>query len=669
MPRHRGTLGSYQRGIAGVLFVLLAGLGLSAAALGTLYAVRATQEREVSLHAATHAQAGAWAGVEVLRLYLQSIDSDTLAALTANQKLSIQLGELNLDATLVSNELRSDETYRVTANIRNRDEAARAASVIQAVYSVTPGGSAQTDSSLPWPGVLNIYNDLNMSGGIEITGGESANFNVDGSVTMSSASVTGINSIKATGDISIGSGISVVTLYSNGNITLSGSANVTTASALGNISVSSGGSQGTLNANGNIVITNGSTSTANARGYITASSGGTHGTFTAGEYITLSNGTLGNANAVGNVTISSWPTLTNTRSEATVTCPSQWWTNYASILAGVSTSNCPTSNVTAPASVSVTPIDELEEFTLERPHVDAWQLQDSANYGFRYEDGHIVVDVANVSTIETGSYRIGKIKVSYNDKWGYLCSDLDSSGYCATECATITSGSCAGTGLANLHKICQGTWDGAECIAYSKGTWTLNGTSGSTVVAPGVLWFEGDLALQSGYFRNSIIATGDIATSGSDKVAAINWSGYSLTCENSTFSGLYPTNFCDLDSDSLIANSIGNIALLAGGYVDDTFSGGEISLGASTEIFGSVVAGDTLLTSGSSTVHGYVTAAGQGGGTSNDWTGKLLIDLEDMPDTYTPDDTPSTDDECEDDCDGSETTTEASASVLWTRYL
>ncbi len=93
-----------------------------------------------------------------------------------------------------------------------------------------------------------------------------------------------------------------------------------------------------------------------------------------------------------------------------------------------------------------------------------------------------------------------------------------------------------------------------------------------------------------------------------------------------------------------------------------------INLGASTEIFGSVIAGDTLLTGGSSTVHGYVTAAGLGNSTSNDWTGSLTIDLTNLPASYDPGGVPDMGN-CTSNCDGSSGSTAASAELLWSRYL
>ncbi|WP_314409509.1 hypothetical protein [Pseudomonas kuykendallii] len=737
-PQRTPRLPARQRGMATLMIILLAGLALTVTALGVTHAVRSAQDKQVTVHAATHAQAGAWTGVEVFRQYLKSINQASLEALAAGQAVSISLGDMALGAVIVQNTVTSGSTRRITANIRNQDAAARSTSVIQAVYQVTPGGATNTESGLPWSDVLNIYNDLNMSGGIGIRGYDNANFNVSGNVSLNNASITGIKTIKATGDISIGSAIAVTTLYSNGNIALTGSASATTASALGNITVASGGTQGTLNANGNITLSNGSTSTANALGWIKVSSGSNQGALNAAQTIAISNGGTTNvAAAVGNVSvtggsvnvINSEGDVTSTRNVAQINANgsvvaggsaatvikaignvtlndsgSKSVTTKGSVLVNagnlssvtaqqnltfngwgsasgrvggtvtkaeqynnnVNVSRQPGLVVDVPL-VDVVPMTPLTEFSLTQPQVDAYPLKSSANYAFTYDSGHIVVSVANISGIPAGSYRIGKIKTNYNDKWGYLCSDIDGSGYCRTECATVTNGSCSGVGVASARKICQGTWDGAECIAYSNGTWTLNGQSDNTVIAPGVLWLKGNLALQSGFFRNSIIATGNITTSGSDKVSAINYSGYTLTCQNNTFSGLYPVNYCGTDG-ALIGNPVGNIGLLAGGYINGAYSGGIINLGASTEVFGSVIAGDTLLTSGNSTVHGYVTAAGLGSSTSNDWGGSLTIDLTNLPAGYNPGGIPDMDN-CTSNCDGGHGSAAASAELLWSRYL
>lgn len=117
----------------------------------------------------------------------------------------------------------------------------------------------------------------------------------------------------------------------------------------------------------------------------------------------------------------------------------------------------------------------------------------------------------------------------------------------------------------------------------------------------------------------------------------------------------------------MVANSLGNIALLAGGYVGSTFSGGTIKLGASTEIFGSIVAGDQFSTSGNTTTHGYITAAALGTATQHTWEGSLHMDLTGLPAGYDPGDTPINGGDEDEEC--TDTSCTSQASVLWTRYL
>lgn len=717
-----------QRGMATILIILLAGLALTVTALGIVHAVRGAQDKQITVHAATHAQAGAWAGVEVFRLYLQQIDQSTLEALSAGQEISIAIGGMALNATIVPNTVPSGSSaHQITANIRNQDSAARSTAVIQAVYAVTPGSTnAPPNCELPpWNDVLNIYNNLNMTGGITILGGDLANFNVDGSVNLGSASITGIKTLKATGGISIGSSISVDELYSNGNISLTGSAKVLSASALGNITANSSASQGVLNANGNIIISNGSVATANALGFITASSGGTHGTFTAAETISISNGTTAqanaqgnvtltggsattvnsesnvssnrqvatinangsvtalspaNINAAGNVTLNGWASA-NVKSKGSVTINSgslssvlasgnltfKGWGSAAGTIGGTLIKEQPNNSsvnvnvqpglIVEVPTVDVVPMAPLSAFTLTRPRVDAYGLKASANYVFQRENGRMKVTVRNINGIADGDYYIGRYQVQDNDRVDYLCKEVNSSGLCTSP-----------TSHAETRTICQGNSNQNACFSYANDTWSVTGKN----LAPGVMWFESNLSLGSGNFYNTFIATGNIDTSGAHTTTAVNYAGYDIIClnqypQNATtrFAGLYPTNFCNQTNTSLIGNSIGNIALLAGGYQGETFSGGRIELGASSRIYGSVIAGDLLLTGGNTTISGYVTAAGQGSGTSNIWDGSTTIDLRNLPSSYNPGGIP----DMEEGCPAPPPPTLPEAKVMWSRYL
>ncbi|MNO43259.1 hypothetical protein D3C76_334760 [compost metagenome] len=666
MPRSRFSAPpSRQRGMATILIVLLAGLALTATALGVMHAVRGAQQKHVAVHAATHAQAGAWAGVEILRQYFEQLDPAELNALEVNDEISIQVGNRELHAAIVELQApaqgSSDKRYSVTANLRNQDDAARATSTIQAVFAVTPGGSGQPSPGEPWDNVIDISGNLDMRGNIDVKGGDRAHFNVDGNVKLNNAAITGIKTLRATGDIEIGSAIQIEELFSNGNISLSGAASVLKASALGNITINSGGgSQGVLNANGNIVISNGSVGTANALGLINASSGGSHGTLTAVRTITISNGTTASANAVGSITVNNWPTVRTLSSQADVQCPSANWNNFDSIAAGGQARNCPAApaKIRAPTSVSIALMAPLQPFTPPKPHVDAYELKDSANYVFEYRNGQILVSVRNINGISDGSYRLGKSRTNSN-WWGYLCKELDGDGFC----------------LVPLRKVTRGTWDGDQNISYSNGKWKLTGDAGDNspaVFAPGALWFQGDVELASGKFRNTILATGNISTSGNHRTWSVNYAGYAETCNSSYYNGLYPNDFCDRATQKLKSNSLGNVALLAGGYVGNTFSGGDIELGPSSKIYGSVVAGNWLQTGGSTLISGYITVARQGDSSgSNSWGGSTTIDLQNLPPSFDPGGIPDMDGNppCQDNCEPDDTEQPGQATLQWSRYL
>ncbi|KAF1066902.1 MAG: hypothetical protein GAK45_01806 [Pseudomonas citronellolis] len=654
-----------QRGVATVLIVLVTALALGALALMLLMGVRGNQERQVMVHASTHSQAGAWSGVELFRRYFQSLSSEQLSALqVSTTPIRATLGDNALSATLVALQAptsgSTDKAYSLTVDIDNQEAAAQAASIIRVVYSVTPGGAATTSDD--FDGTVTIRNDLKMTGGIEIRGGESAKINVDGSATLSSASIVGLKTLKATGDVYLGSNISVEEVFANGTLTLTGSATTLKGSSLGNLTYSSGGSSGVLSTNGDLTISNGSVTTGNALGNIVVSSGFSQGTLTAGKTISISNGSTQVANAVGNITLSSWQTIGQISSQATVTCTSVYWTSFTRIRA-LATSNCPTSTaVQAPVSVSISLMTPLEAFTVPKPKVDAYELKDMANYVFEAVGSKLRVTVKSVNGLADGVYYLGNYSWQSNRAWqDFLCQEVDSNRNCTLPVKPDSS----------LRTICQGFSQSNACFSYdsASNTWSISGKN----LAPGVMWFEGNLAIQNGNYYDTFLATRGISTGGSTTVGALNYMGYSVVCglnypanATSEFAGLYPSNLCDTSSKAMVSNSIGNIALLAGGYVDGTFQGGTINLGASNEIYGSVVAGDLLLTSGSSTVHGYVTAAGQGTGTVNNWSGSTIIDLRNLPSGYDPGDIPSMDDSCESDCDSA---SESSATVKWVRYL
>lgn len=617
-----------QRGMFTIATVLLIGLSVMISVLSVMYAVRALGQRQVAVHASTHAQAGAWAALDVVKQYLEQ---QVLAGQRVDQlsPATFDLGTNTISIAWGSAQVISPTVSRITSTITSTNAPAKAASVVEAVFDVQQGASETQAPTIDLPGVVTIHNDLDMRGGLNFKGGENARLIVEGHANLTSASITGLYSLRATDDITIGSGISVQEVFSNGKLVLMGSGAVTTGAALGDISVQSAASQGVLRTNGNLTIANGAVAKGDALGWIKTSSGGSQGVLTSGGDTTVSNGSVSRVDAAGNLMITSWPTVKVANSRGVITCPSQWWSNYET-LAAQSAVNCPQRNILVPGNVSIKLPSPLTAFKIDREKVDAYLLKDSANYVFEREGNLTRVTVQNVHGITDGSYYLGSYPYQNGRGWqDFLCASVNANGVCTLP----ESPSYA------LKTVCQGFSTSNSCISYSRGVWTISGRS----LAPGVMFFKGDLNASTGTYYNTFIATGNIATSGAHKTYAMNFSGYSAICRSlypsgssADFKDLYPTNYCDQTSETLKPNAVGNAAFVAGGFEQEIFSGGNISLGASTEVFGSVIAGDVLETSGSTIIHGFILAAGQGKTSPNTWNGSTTIDLRNLPKGYTP---------------------------------
>ena len=689
-----------QRGMATILIIVLTGMALTVTALGVMYSVRTSQEHQVTVHAATHSQSGVWAAAKALGLYLERLDEIALIAFNQDNPLEFYINNNPVVAKVFP--LTNAPQRHIRAEISYTDIAAKSTSILEVVYNIPLNGGSKGDELDQKLDATLYFKDLDLSGSIDVKGGDTAIFNVEGDAKLDSASIIGIKTINAGGDITLGSGIKVDNLYANGNITLTGSANVLTASSLKNITIKSSGTKGVLSANENIIITNGSVSAANALGFIEASSGGgNHGTFTAGKTITIKGGgeniveasakgnmlldggsadivntesdisgkqkiTTINANgsviasepsqvnAIGNVTINGWgnPSITskgsviintgdlkNIRASGNLTF--KGWGSAAGKIGGALSKEEEGNNnvkvtVTPGLNVDVQPVkvllmEKLSKLSFASPKIDAQSLKESANYIFQAEGRKMKVSVRNINSIPNGDYYIGKYSAQSNDRVDYLCKEVNNSGVCT-----------APSSYTETQTICQGYSNQNPCFSFSDGAWGVTGKN----LAPGIMWFEGNLALTNGGFYNTFIASGNIKTSGGHATTAINYAGYETVClnrypknKNARFGTLYPKNLCG--STELINSSIGNIALLAGGYVGTTFEGGAISVGASSEILGSVIAGDYLNTSGSTTIRGYVLAAGQGSGTTSPLSGSTTIDLRNLPPSYAPSEIPN----------------------------
>lgn len=584
---------------------------------------------------------------------------------------------------------------------------------------------------------INIHRDLSLTGSITVKGGESAVFNVDGNATVDSASITGIDTLRTTGDATIGSNIHVRNIHSNGNVVLRGSASGTQVRARGNVTVSGGSSPVAIRANGRVSFSGGSGDLVESKTGVTVTGGGVNISSVRSEGPVNWTGGGGGANRVhanGQVDYSGGNRGTSLRTRGALSLPAgevdevvangrvrhaaygkvgaitamgdvemskagagrvrtqgttritgyggvgglegqgdldvSGWVAVSGTIGGQIRGDGRNSvvgsvKVVPGYTVPITPVeqvvvDEVPEVVMPSARVDAWPLRELANYVFEVVDGRRQVTVASVSGIPDGRYVLA-IRLDNNRRYpDWLCRPGDVKGEVCT---------------APVATICQGHSPQNGCVAGSGRNWELNGKS----LARGVAWFDGDLVLGNGVYVNTFIATGNIRTSGSHRTLSPNYAGYEVSCANATPSGgsaapdfkdLVPRNLCDTDARAMTGAPLGNIAYLAGGHAPSGggFSGGDISVGASTRADGSVLAGNVLTTGGNTTVSGAIVSAAQGGGSNVAMGGSTTLDLTGGSDAYEPGQLPCGLVDCEDTSPGSDPTARRTR-VLWTRYL
>ena len=482
---------------------------------------------------------------------------------------------------------------------------------VQRMLHLSRGGGGGTTSA------LTLIGDLDLGGSVTILGGQAAAFTVDGNITMN-GSINGIDSLRSTGTITIKGNQTLNNLQANGNIDIQ-NGTYQTIKTMGDIAMSGNAVASFVKANGSGTFGNQNVAAAEIIGNVNINNGGTSmGSLkTQGNLSSSTSGTVGPVQAQGNLTISGWGgTMTAT-------------------IGGSASYNKGNTNikVTQISGLQV-PIEPVTEVKASQGRIDAYDYRSQANYAFTLDSSNnIVVTVKNVSGLADGDYRIGN---NSNNHHNYLCQTVDNKGVCSSGQPMV--------------KFCSGYSDYNDCLSVDKkGVWSLNGTT----MAPGILWFEGEITAGNGTYYNTIIATGDIRTSGSHVLYAPNYAGYSPVCANTGFPTLRPVNLCDVGNSKLLSPSTANIAYLSGAYKNGSYVGGNITLGASNHVYGSVIAGNQLDTGGRTTVHGYVSAGRcdsisngscvkPAGLTGHKWRGSTTIDLRDLPASFNPGNTGTT---------------------------
>lgn len=602
-----------QRGISSVLFMLLSGLSLGAMVFGAIYHVRGLQSQSVTVHAQTQAQLKAWSGVEALRQHLYQLGAAEAAKLTVAQ--AVTFTALNGVTATVADVLAADSVNcgggtRVGFNITGSSGGAN--SLLAATFCAKGNGASSGTTSKP--PAINIKGNLQLGGDLNVLGDDKTRVVVDGSVT-GSGSLTGISNLYATGDITLGGAVGFDVLFSEGKITLSGSALYSSVQSMKDVSLSGTVSVASLTSNGAVTMSSNQVTALSAIGNVTAGSATIGSLKTKGNVVGTNLTISGDAQVAGNYTESSSGSVGSGNYGGGLSKP-DWNTQiHMTRVTGL--------------TVGITP---LTSSTVSTPSFDAYPYKPLANYAFARVGADTKVTVNNVNTIPNGNYFL----TGSGDKQDYLCT---TSSYSAATC---------------LAKICKGNSDYNSCFSYSGGKWSLAGMT----MAPGVLWFDGSVQAGSGTYYNSFISNADINTAGDNSTYAVNYAGYAKTCSNTDFPGLAPTNFCKAgDTTKLQPVAAGNIAFGAGGYVGSNYSGGKINLSASNHVYGSVLAGDDLTTSGSTVVHGYVSAANLASvPTGSSLGASTSIDLRNLPSGFDPGNTAAV------------VSAPLSATLLWSRY-
>lgn len=683
-----------QKGIAAILLLLLVGMTLTVMVLGTSAYLRQQQVYTLSNHAQTQAQLKAWTGAELVREYLQNVQTQgkgtQLMAATFPQALTLQ-GE-GVDGFITVQLTGADPVANtVTSQIIGMTalgSPAEARVGLEVVYAFP--GTSQVPSL---PRVIAFSRNLKLDGEIKVLQDADAQdyeISVIGDVSTGGNSITGVKKVTSTGSIRIGSGSSFDELHANCDVYIDGSVTAKVINARRNACVRGGASvPGVLTANGSAKVDSGVSQNGQiktrvnpvdvgscaAPGYkppwdsaaaatcdlptvqgidLSAGGAGARLVKTAGDVILGSGGRIDSLIAQGNLTAYDGSSVGTGNIGGTLI------SNHSI-------------NVKVTKPLEVNDIPAVAKVELNQEVFNANDASSLANYLFFVNAaGAKKVLVRNVAGIDNGEY---------------FLADYDSGPYkdrlCTKVTGTGTSTRCVDPQPEKSVTVCKGYSDYNSCFDYkaSTKTWSINGVS----AAQGVSWFQGNLEVGTGTYYNTFIASGNISTSGQTTVYAPNYAGYSGRlagvqyaptgiCENSYFPKLSPTDLCDKSGLKYVQDGLGelgNYAMMAGSRSDEHYAdlasyvGGNIAVGSSANIYGSIKAGNEFSSGGNTTVHGFVTALALGSVFKNSMGSTTTFDLRKLPDTFKPGGSkPGTP-----GAGGGSTNPNAQVQLKWSRYL
>ncbi len=620
-----------QRGVATVMMALLVGTAAMASTFAVVQQVRTSQDQSMTVHAQTQAQMNAWAGAEMVRQYLQGLTNAQRATLlasvqasSANTTLSFS-SDMGVSAVLLPASTSSNFLARVTGITAAANPKAKTTATLELNYAVATSTSAL--SSLSTAFKAGMGTTLGGTITIQTATASQGVFNVAGDLLSGGYSITGANTINATGTINLGSNSSFQVLNSNCDVVISGTTQSVTinarrhvcgsgtakvtgvATANGSISMGAAGN-GTLAAIGDTRFTD-SCSASGFAGSATlaatcaaptygpgvdlGSGSGSATTVKSRQSVYVGSGTIGSLAAALDLVLKNWnPTVNGSVGGQVV----RNGYNYQGTV------------TTGGASPSITPVQAVS-IQADTPF-NANDYRAYANYAFYVSGSDLKVDIKNVNGVGDGSYFIGT--TGRASAMRYACS---------------FSGDNCNLGNKTLD-LCTNTTN-TQCLSYSAGKWTL-ATDTTAGMLAGVAWFGGSLLASTGTYYNTFITSANITTGGTHTVYAPNYAGYSgkvgattyapsdiCTTSAGTAIANYPSNFCNLATasfDPSASGGLGSYAYMAGSYSGASYAasnyvGGNVALGGAS-VNGYVLAGNAFSSGGVSTIRGYISSQGSG---------------------------------------------------------
>lgn len=213
------TVRSRQCGAATITILLLVGVSISIAVLGSLHYIQGSQNQTLTMHAQTLAQRKAWVGVDLTKKYLNALNSSQLEELIDSLPLKAEVGQTqltlkpsvsdpNIHLSLFKEEV-DDKTYlyaEVNAEAAKGTKAYSNSS-IEAVFELQHTGTKSPikSCSMVRTAVLRGATDLTGGGTDFLSGDALSDIAVEGNLTLTNSSKSGISGCVS-GDVYMNGG-------------------------------------------------------------------------------------------------------------------------------------------------------------------------------------------------------------------------------------------------------------------------------------------------------------------------------------------------------------------------------------------------------------------------------------------------------------------------------